>query len=74
MSILPLLRSTGGLPLNELHLRASGSWQDVSEELKSLIEEGLVEVQGALPSTSEEMQRSRVPVMLTQAGTKRMFK
>ena len=50
MSIVPLLRSSGGLPLNELRLRSSGSSEDVRDELAALIKQGLVELDGDLPS------------------------
>jgi hypothetical protein len=73
MSIVPLLRSTGGLPLNELRLRSSGSSEDVRDELASLIKQGLVELDGDLPANPEELQRSRSRVKLTRAGTRRLF-
>lgn len=74
MSIMPLLRSTRGLPLNELHLRTSESWDAMSEELAALIKEGLIEIDGELPENEEQVQRSRLLVSLTRAGTRSMFR
>jgi hypothetical protein len=73
MSIMPLLRSTGGLPLNELSLRSSGSYQEVIEELAALVKQGLVEVDGDLPADAQQLRLSRSLVKLTRAGTRRLF-
>jgi len=73
MSIMPLLRSTGGLPLNELSLRSSGSFEEVIEELADLVKQGLVEVDGELPADAQQLQLSRSLVKLTRAGTRRLF-
>jgi hypothetical protein len=73
MSIMPLLRSTGGLPLNELSLRSSGSFEEVIEELADLVKQGLVEVDGELPADAQQLHLSRSLVKLTRAGTRRLF-
>jgi hypothetical protein len=75
MSLLPLLRTTGGLPLAQLNMRASGTTEDVLGQLRALIQEGLVTVEGGdVPDTTAKLQSSDAFVKLTRSGTSRAFR
>jgi len=75
MSLLPLLRSAGALPLAQLNMRAPGTAKDVLGELQALVKEGLVTVDGGrIPETEDQLRSSDALVRLTRAGTSRVFR
>jgi len=75
MSLLPLLRTAGALPLAQLNMRASGGPEEVLGELRALVEEGLVAVEGnQVPETVDQLRTGRALVKLTRAGTSRAFR
>jgi hypothetical protein len=74
MSLPPLLRTAGALPLAQLNMRAPGSTDDVLQELRALMKEGLVTIEGdKLPETEEQVNASKAIVRLTRSGTSRVF-
>jgi hypothetical protein len=75
MSLLPLLRTAGALPLAQLNMRASGTTTDILGEPKAPIDEGLVTIEsGQLPETEEQPRSSNAIVKLTRSGTSRAFR
>ncbi len=75
MSLLPLLRTAGALPLAQLNMRAAGSAQDILGELQALITDGLVTVEGSEKTvTEDDLRSSNALVKLTRAGTRRVFR
>jgi predicted transcriptional regulator len=74
MSLLPLLRTAGALPLAQLNMRASGTSQEVLGQLQALLDEGLVTIEGdRVPLTEQELRSSNALVKLTRSGTSRAF-
>ncbi len=74
MSLIPLLRTAGALPLAQLTMRASGTAEEVLGELKALIDEGLVTIEGGAPDNQSQLKSSNALVKLTRAGTARAFR
>jgi hypothetical protein len=75
MSLLPLLRTAGALPLAQLKMRSSGTAGEVLGELQSLIKQGLVTIEGNnVPETEDQLQSGNALVKLTRAGTSRAFR
>jgi hypothetical protein len=75
MSLLPLLRTAGALPLAQLNMRASGTAEDILGELQALVKEGLVTIEGnRIPATEDQLRSSNALVKLTRAGTSRAFR
>jgi hypothetical protein len=75
MSLLPLLRTAGALPLAQLNMRAPGTAQEILEELRALVDEGLVTVEGdAVPQNEDQLRLGTEIVKLTRAGTSRAFR
>jgi hypothetical protein len=75
MSLISLLRTAGALPLAQLNMRASGTAEEVRDQLEALLQEGLVTIDGraVLPLT-EDLPSSNAMVKLTTAGTRRAFR
>lgn len=74
MSLLPLLRTAGALPLAQLNMRATGTAEDVLGQLQALVKEGLVTIEGnQVPETEEQLRSGNALVKLTRAGTSRAF-
>ena len=74
VDILPLLTSAGPLPLAELSMRSGGSSVQLLEELRSLVAQGLIEVDGGIPDKAEDLRTDRRRVRLTIRGTGRAFR
>jgi predicted transcriptional regulator len=74
IDILPLLTSAGPLPLAELSMRSGGSAAQLLEELSSLVGQGLIEVEGGIPTSAEDLRVDRRRVRLTIRGTRRAFR
>jgi hypothetical protein len=74
IDILPLLTSAGPLPLAELSMRSGGSPAWLLEELKLLVGQGLIEVEGGIPDKAEDLRGDRRRVRLTIRGTRRAFR
>jgi hypothetical protein len=71
VDILPLLSSAGSLPLAELTMRSGASAERLLQELKISVGQGLIEVEGGLPSDAETLRKDRRRVRLTIRGTSR---
>ena len=75
MSLLPLFRTAGSLPLSQLTRRAKGSTQDVLGELNILVQEGLVRIEGnEVPQSEDQLRSSNAMASLTVTGTRRVFR
>lgn len=69
MSILPLLRSAGPLPIDEIWGRSPDSDDELLGELISLQQDGLIEiVEGEMPRSKDDLRRAKSIVHLTHAG------
>jgi predicted transcriptional regulator len=74
VDILPLLTSAGSLPLAELTMRSRASPEPLLQELKSLVGQGLIEVEGGMPNKAGDLRTDRRRVRLTIRGTRRAFR
>jgi predicted transcriptional regulator len=74
IDILPLLTSAGPLPLAELSICSGGSPAQLLEELRFLVGQGLIEVEGGTPGGPEDLHADRRMVRLTTRGTRRAFR
>jgi hypothetical protein len=71
MSIIPLLRAAGPLPIDEIWGRSSESDNDLLAELKSLQEDGLITVEnGDIPHSTDDLRSARSVVHLTFSGAR----
>jgi len=73
VDILPLLSSTGSLPLAEMTMRSGASAERLLRELQFSVEQGLIEVEDGLPNKAEDLRTDRRRVRLTVRGTRRAF-
>jgi|HubBroStandDraft_6_1064221.scaffolds.fasta_scaffold791156_2 hypothetical protein len=69
--VLDLLSSAGPLPLTELNLRTRMSPELLLEDLASLLQQGLIDVEGGLPETPEQLPNVGRMVRLTTKGITR---
>jgi len=67
--VYEIVRKAGRIPLNELVLRSSQSPEAVTDELRMLTADGLIEVKGDIPPVAEMFTRGGdTLVMLTSKG------
>ena len=70
--LLDLLPSTDPLPLPELNLRTRMPPESLLEQLKSLVEQGLIDIEGDhLPDTPDQLGMAKYMVRLSTKGTRR---
>jgi hypothetical protein len=69
ISIIPLLRAAGPLPIDEIWERSPDTADDLLAELKSLQEDGLIAIDnGDIPNCSDDLRSARSVVHLTLSG------
>jgi hypothetical protein len=69
--VLDLLSSAGPMPLAELNLRMKVPPEHLLKDLKFLLQQKLIDVEGGLPESPQDLRNVNRMVRLTTRGTSR---